>query len=488
MSVSDPSRARLIQLFAALAIAWAAFGLYPTGFNGGRGDDQRYLVAALEWWNQGAHAGTTHWALRHPLILSIVAAFRIDGASIEAMLLVPRFYGLVVVAMSVAAIQRLAGAGAAWLWLALFLTSPVAHEVATSTRPEMIELAFVVAGLALFCFANPDGRREKVMLAGTGAMLGLAIITRETAAIVVPLLFAKLCIDRRWAGAIALGGGLGAVIGLDWLWLMLETGDPLYRLHVDTAHTRIGSAHMDGRTFAGSPFFNLDLATRWIPAGPTRLHWAINPIVDLMIDPRFALIFVGWGIADWRWRPHHEAYRRLRTPLILLAIATYVTVCWIFVLRPQPRYFLLPIFSATVAVALLTNSAWHRDRHRIWAALLVSAIVGVGGFGIVSGLDRERHARQLLPYLQTHPGTYFTDEQMAGRLEYWMRQERSPSRLLSGPPPVGAVRIRPIRKDDATRPDQHWIIVDRVPAPPRAWWRKRPFKTVKPMLVERRLR
>jgi len=326
------------------------------------------------------------------------------------------------------------------------------------------------------------------MLAGAGAMLGLAIITRETAAIVVPLLFASLWIERRWAASIALGVGLGAVIGLDWLWLLMETGDPLYRLHVDAAHTRIGSAHMDGRTFGGSPFFNLDLAARWIPAGPTRLHWAVNPIIDFIIDPRFALVFVAWAVADWRWRPHDEAYRRLRAPLILLAVAAYVMVCWIFVLRPQPRYFLLPIYCASIAVALLADGAWRDARRRVWAALGVGAIVAVGAFGIITGLDRERHARQLLPYLQTHPGTYFTDEQMAGRMEYWMRQARSPSRLVSAPPPVGSVRIRPIRKGDRTSPNQLWVEIDRVPAPPRDWRRKRPFKTAKPMLVERRLR
>ena len=488
MAVSYSSRARLVQFIAALAIAWIVCGLYPTGFNGGRGDDQRYLVTALEWWDEGPHAGTTHWSLRHPLILSIVAAFRIDGPSIEAMLLVPRFYALVVVGVSVAAIQRLAGLRAAWLWLALFLSSPVAHEVATSARPEMVELAFVVASLALFWFAHPGRRREYAMLAGAGVMLGLGIITRETAAIVVPLLFAKLWAERRWAAALALGAGLGAVIGIDWLWLLMESGDPLYRLHVDAAHTSIGSAHMDGRTFEGLPFFNTDLAARWIPAGPTRLHWAVNPIVDFIIDPRFALVFVAWAVTDWRWRPHGETYRRLRAPLILLAVATYVTVCWIFVLRPQPRYFLLPIYAATIGVALLADSAWPEARRRAWAAIAVGAIVAIGAFGIVSGLDRERHARQLLPYLQANPGTYFTDEQMAGRMHYWMRLARSPSRLESGMPPVGSLRIRLIRKGQSGSDDQLWVEVGRVPAPPRAWWRKRPFKTVKPMLVERRLR
>ena len=39
MTDSHQSRARLIQLVAALAVAWVVFGLYPTGYNGGRGDD-----------------------------------------------------------------------------------------------------------------------------------------------------------------------------------------------------------------------------------------------------------------------------------------------------------------------------------------------------------------------------------------------------------------------------------------------------------------
>jgi hypothetical protein len=423
------------------------------------------------------------------LILSILAAFQLDGVRIDALGLVPRFYALVVAGLSFAALRHHAGVRAAWLWLALFLASPVMHEMATSAFPEMVELALIVLGGVLFLRARSRERGALGRFALAGAAIGLAVLTRETAAVVGLLLAGWLIIERRGVWPLAaLAAGAIAVIGADWLWLWSETGDPLYRVHVDSAHTLISSAHMKGGTFHGSPFFNPALAAQWLPAGPAKLHWTINPLLDFLIDPRFGLVIAAWIIADWRLRPHSPEYRALRLPLIAAAIATYVMVCWVFTLRPQPRYFLLVAYAAMVAVAVTCAPALGDPRRRNWVRIALGVLLVAGATKIILSKDEERYARQLLPYFAAHPGTYHVEPKNAARLKSWIRQERLAVTLTSAPPAIGALRLAIKGTPPPDAAGAQWVVIDRVPRLERNWLRGQPFRPLRDIPVERRVR
>lgn len=448
--VSAPPRYRTnAAQFVALAIFLAEMSLFfrPAGFAGGPSDDQQYLDIALGWYAHGPQIGTSHWALRHPLILSITGAFHLFGPSIDSLLLVPRLFYAVFVGVTVATVLRLAGTRAAILWLVLVILSPVIHAMGTSCYPEMLELAF--GATSIWAFQNARRSTGGTALAWSlfsGLMLSCAVQTRETAAFVLIFygwaFLRDPAMPRRAYLLLGLSFVLPLLVDNAWLWAM--TGDPLYRLHVDKHHVLIASDHMVGKTYAGSPFLNPDLASRWIPAGPTRLHWAINPLGDFLIDPAFGFVILGWALSALPFFRDRAIPRPGISTLLLLlfAVASYVTVTWVFTLRPQPRYYLFVVAAATIGFALYLDAALAIPRLRRRASILLSLVLVGGGITIAVAPDQGWQAKVIVPYMAAHPGQYSAEEHIVGRASYPLARLGMTGKLTPAEPAVGAYRFR----------------------------------------------
>jgi 4-amino-4-deoxy-L-arabinose transferase-like glycosyltransferase len=440
---------RRTALLIAVAVLLAEMSLFfrPAGFAGGPSDDQQYIDVALNWYLHGAQIGTSHWALRHPLILSILAMFKLFGPSIDALLLVPRLFYALFVGVTMAAMLRLAGTRAAFIWLVLVILSPVIHQMATSCYPEMLELALGVTSIWAFCAGRPAaGAAGIAWLLLSGLMLGCAVLTRETAIFVLP--FYAWALLRRpampWTAWLALGLGFALPLLVDNLWLWAMSGDPLYRLHVDEHHVQIASDHMVGRTYAGSPFLNPDLASRWKPAGPTRLHWAINPVIDFLIDPAFGFVILGWALSAVPFfRDRAMARPKLSTLLLVLfAIGSYVIVTWVFTLRPQPRYYLFVAAAATIGFALHVDAALAVPRLRRRSQIVFGLVLLGGGIALAVAPDQGWQARLVVPYIAAHPGQYSAEDHVVGRASYPLARLGLGDTLTTAPPAVGGYRLR----------------------------------------------
>lgn len=432
----------------ALLIAQLSLFVHPAGFEGGPSDDQRYLDVALDWYRNGSSAGTTHWALRVPLIGTIDALFHIFGPTITALLAVPRlFYALFIVTSS-AAMARWAGRHAAWAWLILVIVSPVLHQMATSCYPEIVELALGTLSLVAFIAARrkPHLARRHGLLALSGLALGIGIIARETIAFLAigyawVALF-RPAMRRRDYATFAVALLLPILANIGWLWSL--TGDPLYRLHVGENHLHIYSAHLRGGIYTGGgPFLNPDLASRWIPAGPTRLFWPLNPIGDFFIDPAFGFILPACALIAL---PFVRRGQKLAFPrgaavmLAVIAIGCYLTVTWIFTLRPQPRYYLPVIAAAQVALALGLGAMIARPDLRRRALTILAVLVVGGTIPILVARDRGLLERQAIVYMVAHPGVYAAPDEIASRLTY-RAELAGVAPPLTGNPPPGGYRI-----------------------------------------------
>jgi hypothetical protein len=486
--------------FIALSIILAELSLFfhPAGFAGGPSDDQQYLDIALGWYAHGPQIGTSHWALRHPLILSIAGIFRIFGPSIDSLLLVPRLFYALFVGVTMATVLRLAGTRAALVWLVLVILSPVLHAMGTSCYPEMLELAFCATSIWAFLHARRSiGGASLGWSLFSGLMLGCAVLTRETAAFV--LLFygwaflRDPAMPRRNYLLLGLGFVLPLLVDNSWLWAM--TGDPLYRLHVDEHHVLIASDHMVGKTYAGSPFLNPDLASRWIPAGPTRLHWAVNPLGDFLIDPAFGFVMLGWALSALPFFRDRAIERpKISTLLLLLfAVASYVTVTWVFTLRPQPRYYLFVAAAATIGFALYMDSALAIPRLRRRASILLGLVLLGGGITIAVAPDQGWQAKLVVPYMAAHPGHYSAEDHIVGRASYPLSRSGMAGKLTTAEPAVGEYRLRQISSAmfDGSAPFPHdpayreIAYLDR-PSPSLLLLIRPHFRTA--LLVEQRLR
>ncbi|MEJ7934760.1 hypothetical protein WG907_10880 [Sphingobium sp. AN558] len=433
---------------AALVLTQLSLFIHPIGFMGGPSDDQRYLDIALDWWRNGPSAGSTHWALRVPLIAAIDLSFHIAGPGLDALLAVPRFfYALFVMASSIA-MARWTGRRAACIWLALVIVSPVLHKMATSCFPEIVELSMGTLSLVAFIAARREPRalHRLGLLALSGLALGVGIVTRET--------IGFLALGYIWAAIVrpgmprrdylVLGGALALPIAADIGWLWWQTGDPLYRLHVGENHIHIFSAHLRGGVYTGgSPFLNPDLASRWIPAGPTKIFWPINPIGDFLIDPDFGFVALACGLVALPFlrRGQRLNLRPYAVPLLIaIALGCYLTVTWIFTLRPQPRYY-LPVVAATqVGLALALGAMMARpDLKRRAIGLFALVLIG-GVVPILVARPGGLIENAAVGFMRAHPGTYAAPENMAARLSY-RSQVAGLAPTLTGNPPPGGYRL-----------------------------------------------
>ena len=436
MGASIP-HAMVLAVLAAL-VADLTLRFSPTGFAGGGTDDQRYLEAALAWYRDGIAPGKTHWALRHPLILAVLASFKMFGPTTDAMLLVPRLAWALLVAVTTGGLARFAGLRAAALWVLLAVLSPIMHEMATSCFPEMVELAFSAVSLWAFLAARGAGRGRIAWLLLSGLAAGLAILTRETA-VVLPLVYG---IAFLWRPGMSRGSytwiaaGLILPIAIDTLWLWQQTGDALYRYHIDSGHIHIASAHLRGGVYTGvrGPILNFDLASRWVPSGPLPIHWSVDPLINLIIDPRFGLIFLAWGVLAWG-RGRGDSYDQLRPLLIGVALLSFVLTTWVLMLRPQPRYYLLATYAATIGVALLSG------KRRV--TIIMLTLVALAGFVTIAlSRNQQRPAELIVPYVASHSGFFYVDPKVRARIDYSLDRAGLATRVGGDEVPIGGIRIR----------------------------------------------
>ena len=81
MTMSRAEPMTRTELLAVLGLVAAAVLLITWRWVGFQGHDQAsYLTASLDWMTQFPFVGTTHWALRYPIVLPTAAASKTSSA------------------------------------------------------------------------------------------------------------------------------------------------------------------------------------------------------------------------------------------------------------------------------------------------------------------------------------------------------------------------------------------------------------------------
>lgn len=359
---------------AALVFGTAILlALDPPGYFGGRWDDARYLEAALQWVEAPA-LGTVHWALRWPVVLPAWASLEVLGRTRFAVMVPGLLTFALLLAVNFWATRRIFGAVSALLACAMLIATSEILFAATRLTADLPELLFMSVSAWSFVFAaRTAGSPRTRWLIACGVCAGLAFAVRETAASLVIALgliwLAGVGLPRRAYGWIALG-----FVGVwlpEQLILWQASGDPLYRLHVDLRHVEVPSTNLRGLVAGGgAPAMNPAMMARWTGVGPLRLHYLIDPWLNLFLNGRYGLDFLIAATALG------FAWRRLRAPGIrsvaVLAglAATHVAfVVYVIATDPKPRMFMPAILCACLIAGIALPLAW-RGRARIVLALL----------------------------------------------------------------------------------------------------------------------
>jgi len=382
----------------ALAAMLAALAINHAGYRGGGADDWHYLEAArCAAAQHGLCVPTNHWWTRFPLVAPMALVLAIGGESRLTVGIVPLVYAALALVMLTMLIERRFGRAEAIVAGVLMATLPTVSLVLLQPNVDTAELAFTLAALLMIQAAVRSGRPRHA-LAG-GALLGLAILTRPSALALLPiaaLVVAAVPSLRRFALPAALGiaAPLAAEAIVNWLWL----GDPLHSWALSLGHTNIPSAELPpGFHSPRGPLLNPDYIAAWRPAMGIRVHWTIDPILNLLANPAMGILLIAALLLLALRRPSaRDPDGRALLWLFGAALLYFGAITYGFAIDPKPRMF-LPLAAAAAAIfGVLAVRIW-RDGGRALTGVIAVVTVGISlvyAAGIPDLIRLERPAGQ----------------------------------------------------------------------------------------------
>lgn len=393
------------------AVVWAVYGLlaaalallqwrFFVGYQAS--DDANYLQGALGWLEHSPYVGNSHWTLRHTLTLPSALAIATLGLSLFSVSLTTMIYFIGFVAVQVWALHRHLGFTVA-AWFGLFAITTAGMVVnSTYLAPDVSELFFVGTTFWLLVAAlepTEDGQRGSArqwLLAGLVA--GLAWSNRQTAAgallacaITAWLAGRPARVRMPWALL-----GFVLVVGAEWGYLTLMTGDPMYRFSLDLHHDPVDRLAEVRRVAASGGLIDKE--------GNLSVNLVLDPILALFVSQKYGLLFWTGVIAAWRaWRLPQGRERQLLMRLLGLGALAFVFVAANPKLYLVPRYLLVPAWVAAVLTAWWVARLWGEQR-RTLAGVIAAAVVGVNLLCLAVENTQPRAIEQaLVAWVREHP-------------------------------------------------------------------------------------
>jgi hypothetical protein len=431
----------------ALALLAAAMITFAwTGFFGS--DDTSYVGAATGWVNEGfGYVGSDHWSLRQTLVLPIAAAFKIFGQN-ELGLVVPFLLyqlGMVVVVYTI--VRKHCDTATAAATGVFLITTPFVATGASLALPDIVESFFCVSSLAFF-LASLRARRPAVLLVLAGVAAGFSYLTRETVIFLIltygVLFLAGFGMPRLRYFWMALGFLI--VFGGDVAYYASQTGDPLYRLTVDS-RTHLRSITRD---MSGSIFDRLLAMVRATEApefqgltgsGNLAVNRFLDPILVVLANQEFMFIYyVATPAVIWLFliRRRFSPVQRQMMAVLGTAAATWFICLYLQIgMTREARYYIVPTILLDVFLGIAFVELLRRDR-KILAYAAAAFLVLTNCAGVY--LDNRNPIfaeRALRDYVRETGQSVVTDPETARRGMFLYEAAGVSSKISAGRPEPG---------------------------------------------------
>ncbi|MBA3666593.1 MAG: glycosyltransferase family 39 protein [Sphingomonas sp.] len=370
--------------FAVLAVAIL---LNPVGFIGGDADDLQYLEASRCWLANGPCLPHDHWQARWPIVAPLTVVIAMLGETRWTIALPSLAASLACLALVYQLGQRLFDDRAACLAASLLAISPVFALQALAPNVDTIELALILGGFAALLQSRDDRRLIWPVLCGLS--FALAVQARETALAVGPVALVAFAMAHpprtRSAHWLAAAAAFALPFAIEAMVFALQTGDPLYCRRLSLGHVGLQTTELQGRTrIDGLPFFNRELIANWRHEPGLSLHWTIDGLANLIVNPRTAGLFL---ILPFLWlMARHwlgDRRRQILRFLVAAAIVHAAIIIYVLAIDPKPRTMLFELACVALAVAALL-AVLMRERPTT-AKALIGAIALIAGANIISG-------------------------------------------------------------------------------------------------------
>lgn len=419
-AAGPPARYSANLPLLAFALFIACIALNPVGFIGGDADDLQYLEAARCWQQNGVCIPHDHWQGRWPIVASLSAVISLLGEARWTIAIPTLVASLACLFLIFDVASQLFGRMAGRMAATLFAIAPVFVLQALDPNVDSIELAFILGGFAALLRSRHNS--EIIWPALCGLSFGLALQTRETTLAVAPIAMIAFAfvhpIKRSLRPWLVAGGFLVVPFVIEAIVFALQTGDPFWRRRLSVGHTELSTTELKGRSHvSGLPFFNRELIQNWRHEPGLSLHWMIDGLLNLIINPRTAGLFVLlpflWSMSRSYLR---EPERRLIGFLLLAAVVHAAIITYAFAIDPKPRMMLPALAAAALALGRMFR-ALLRNRP-IFGRGLLCALVAISAANILSGFRSDRADRIAAEWISRDGSRIETPRQTHRRMTF----------------------------------------------------------------------
>lgn len=425
------------RIAIALVLAFFLGAILVSDMNGYQGsDDARYIAGAEAWLAEGVHLARNHWETRLPYVLLIAAT----GTTAASVLALHVALGMGLILMSWRLSRPVIGPRAAVAFAAVLAMAAFTQQIAGRLQIEVLEL--LLAGAAFWLVRQRIGGAGLAQLVTAGVLLGLAVLTRQTAAAVAIGLGLALLLNRRTADAFILAAVAALPVVAECIFYWVMTGDPLARLQIDMRHVTVAGQPLPGGAFTeGSPLFNPALGAAWQNStqGILHLHWTVDAFLRVVTYPTGLLTWIP-ALALLAFPRFGFAGQQpgLRRDVLIMMACVYVVVVFVLTLAPEPRYFSMATYLAAMVLALgLTRLAERRPG---------PAFLGIAGLALAGPLaaDLNPGPRPVVPQVigLLQGGVVGATLHVSGPVEATsrlaLRQAGLSSRVTGVPPAAGS--------------------------------------------------
>jgi hypothetical protein len=402
----------LSLVVASLMVVWRHVGFQAS-------DDADYLSGGLGWLAHFPYVGNSHWSLRHTITLPIAGSVSVLGLSEFSAVLPTAAYFIGYMSITIWASSRFIGLIPALVGTLLMSTMPGSVVVATYINADMAELFYITVAFWAFVYAL-DQPKRKAPLITCGVAAALALLTRETSAAFVGFaglmfLFHPIMPRKNY---LIIAISFAAIVGFEWAYLTIMTGDPFYRIEIDQHHDIIDRASEAAHTSARNSVIDAEGAL-------SLKEWWLNPILNLFVSQKYGLLF--WGaLPSAVLLLKSRAKGSTRLPIVPIMLV-FAAVWYVFVgFNPKlyfvPRYLLVLSSIMSLIVGSWLVEQW-RMRRRFTAGIIAIAMIGVNLAGLlVENTNPTFGERSLASFAAGHPGERIdTDPATLRRASYFFR-------------------------------------------------------------------
>jgi hypothetical protein len=424
--------ARWSAILLASLLFFALVAALYVGFQGS--DDMQYLDGALGWLERFPYVGDNHWTLRHTVTLPTAAFIALFGMSEISASASNVVYFAAFLATNAYFMCRHVGGRAAMIATLLLMTMPGFIVVATYLNPDIPELFFVTAAFWLWYSAirSPDDLWRWI---ACGIVAGLAFVNRQTSA-ALPIFLAVLFVANpmaRRSRYFVLGAAFLGVIAIEWLYITVMTGDPVFRYRIDLHHDPVDRFVESARVAASGQWLDKE--------GMLSVNVFLDPVLNLFVTQKYVLLF--WAAIPAALAVLRGKSERAR---LLSLIAGLAATSFLFIaLNPKlylvPRYFVIAAWGAAVIVGCWASDLW-ASRRRGWARLMVAGMLLANGLALSVEETNPRFVeRTLVRWVRLHPDeAIYTDVETRERSKYFFEFAHVPNSAVSSErPPDGAL-------------------------------------------------